>query len=231
MIREFEAVSLKEESGGFVVLLDDETLETPAGNTLWLHPPLLAKAVAEEWASQSSPIDTAVMPMTRFAATTVDRVLPNRDEIVGNSVKLAEADLLCYRAPEPEELVQRQNKLWQPLLDWAKTELNAAMTVTDSILPITQPIECLGSLHRAISKLNEYELMALASLASTSGSLVLGLALIHKRIDAETMADAALVEEIFQLEKWGDDPELLDRVQKTRDELRETEIYIHLLAD
>ncbi|MDA0240316.1 MAG: ATPase [Proteobacteria bacterium] len=231
MIREFEAVSLKEESGGFVVLLDHEKLETPAGNTLWLHPPNLAKAIADEWASQSSPIDTATMPMTRFAATTLDRVLPNRDEIVGNSVKLAEADLLCYRAPEPEELVQRQYNLWQPLLDWAKTDLNAPMVVTDGILPITQPIECLGSLHRAISKLNEYELMALASLASASGSLVLGLALIHKRIDAESMADAALVEETYQLEKWGDDQDLSDRVQKTRDELRETEIYLKLIGD
>lgn len=231
IVREYEAVSLSEESGGFVILLDDEPLETPAGNVLWLQPQRLAEAVVEEWASQSSPIETAIMPMTRFAATTVDRVLPNRDEIVGNSVKLAEADLLCYRAPEPTKLVQRQEELWQPILDWAKSELNAPLVVTTGILPITQPIECLGAIHQAVSKLDEYRLMALASLASAGGSLVLGLALINRRIDVEFMADAALVEEFHQLEKWGEDQELLDRVQKTRNELRETEAFLSLIDD
>ena len=55
--------------------------------------------------------------------------------------------------------------------------------------------------------LDPFRLAALSPLVTISGSLVAGLAVIEQAMPAEAVWDAVSVDERWQLEKWGSDPE------------------------
>ena len=58
------------------------------------------------------------MPLTRLASTAQDRMPELRAAAIEEVVGYAGTDLLCYRAAAPLDLVARQQRVWQPLLDW-----------------------------------------------------------------------------------------------------------------
>jgi len=169
------------------------------------------------------------MPLYRFAATAMDRVGPRRNEVVAVTLKFAETDLLCYRAEDPPELVQRQGERWQPLLDWARESLACEMRVTRGIIPVNQPAAALSALEQALSELDDLKLTAISAVAAAAGSLVIALALARGRIDAETAADLAELEEVFQAERWGHDREALQRRQRIRTDIAEGAQFLNLL--
>jgi chaperone required for assembly of F1-ATPase len=41
---------------------------------------------------------------------------------------------LCYRATSPQELIDRQALHWDPLLDWAASDLGARLNVTQGVI-------------------------------------------------------------------------------------------------
>ena len=70
------------------------------------------------------------MPLTRLAATAIDRTATQRDQVITETAIYAGADLVCYRADHPPELAARQQSAWQPLLDWATLRYDAPLAVT-----------------------------------------------------------------------------------------------------
>ena len=63
------------------------------------------------------------MPLTRLANSIIDGVAPAPAPVAAEIEKYLAADLLCYRAGEPERLRERQAKAWDPILDWARNAL------------------------------------------------------------------------------------------------------------
>src|SRR5215472_8037568 len=104
-------------AGGFQPALDGRPLLTPAKAALTLPNLPFAEAVAEEWRSQGERIRPASMPLTQLANTAIDRVAPDPSATLGELLDYAGTDLVCYRAEAPATLVERQQRLWQPLLD------------------------------------------------------------------------------------------------------------------
>ena len=216
---------------GYSVVLDNKALKTPAGSIVGVPWRRLAEAIAGEWDSQIEFIDPLSMPMMRIAATVLDRVDAARIDIVEGTLKYAEADLICYRAAAPPDLCERQDKLWQPHLDWAAAEFGAPLNVASGIMPVGQPADSLIALRRLVEVIDPYRLAALSLATAASGSLVLGLALLLGRIDAAAAADSAFLDNDFQMKIWGRDEEAWHAMQQIRRELRETERFVELLAD
>jgi chaperone required for assembly of F1-ATPase len=65
-----------------------------------------------------------------------------------------------------------------------------------------------------------FALTAIAGATSGAGSLVIALALAEGRLSPDEAADAALLDELFQAEKWGSDPEAERRRAAIRADLR-----------
>src|SRR5712692_8922439 len=105
--------------GGWGVALDGKKMRTPGKNELVVPNAALAAAIAAEWDAQREEIRPATMPLTRLAATAIDRTAPQRDLIVAETATYADTDLVCYRADHPPALMVRQHAVWQKLIDWA----------------------------------------------------------------------------------------------------------------
>ncbi|MBT3991717.1 MAG: ATPase [Rhodospirillaceae bacterium] len=228
--RFYKAATVIEGTAGLhVVALDGRSVKTPAGAELGVESQALAVAMAAEWEAQEETIDPHSMPLCKLSATTLDRLKVRRDEVIGITLKIAETDLLCYRAEEPEDLVARQQDSWQPELDWAKQELNAELAVTTGVLPINQPESALIALQTALAELDDYHLMGVTNAAAAAGSLILAFSMFRGRIDADAMFEKSVLEEKHQMELWGEDYEALERHDRIRADIQDSARFLKLL--
>ncbi len=169
------------------------------------------------------------MPSTDANAAQ-EQVKRERPAAIGHLLKYATTDLLCYRTEGPAELRERQRESWQPLLDWAAETFDVRLVVTDGVVPVEQPAEALARLRSAVEALDDASLTALASATRASGSLVIGLALVHGHIDAEGAMQASHLDERWQNEKWGEDEEQTKRRAALKDEIEDAVRILDLIG-
>ena len=196
---------------GHGVALDGRSTKTPGKRDLIVPSGPLAAAIVEEWESQQGDLLPQTMPLTRLATTTLDRDAGQREMIVQQVAKYAATDLVCYRAARPPALAARQQAAWQPLIDWAVLRYDAPLTVTTGVIPRGQPKASLRAFATAVAELDDFALTALHAAAAACGSLVIALALLEERIDAEEAFAASQLDETFQIEAWGEDAEQAGR--------------------
>jgi chaperone required for assembly of F1-ATPase len=195
----------------FGVQLDGKPLLTPGKRALRVPSRALAEAIAAEWQGQGVTVKPLELPLTRLVSTALDRVEPRSADVIGEIAKYATTDLLCYRADEPRELIERQAQIWQPLLDWTEARFAAPLTVTQGVLPVAQDLATLAAIERAIAAHDSLQLVALHLATTACGSVVLGLALLAERLSPEEAFAAAALDESFQIERWGEDVEQTQR--------------------
>lgn len=227
--RFYKVVSVDPIDGGWQVALDRRALKTPARSPLTIASRALADAIAEEWDSQVDKIRPETMPIFRLVATAIDRVGPRRDQVIAASLKFADTDLLCYRADRQSDLAALQETRWQPLLDWARDEYGVELRVTAGLIPVSQPAAALSTLCGVVAGLDALSLTGVSALAGTMGSLVLALALARGRIDAEEAGALALLDEIFQSERWGEDEEARANRARTLADIADTARFLKLI--
>jgi chaperone required for assembly of F1-ATPase len=228
--RLYRQVEVASEGDGHRVLLDGRPLRTPAKRALRLPTVALAAAIAAEWRDQGETIQPATMPLTRLASTAQDRLPDLRPAAIAELSDYAGTDLLCYRAAAPLELVERQGQAWQPLLDWAASTYGARLSVTTSILPVEQPPAAVQSLQAAVEVLDDWPLVGLHAATTALGSLILGLALAGGRINAEQALAASLLDELFEIERWGEDVEISRRHAALRRDVEAAAAFLGALA-
>jgi chaperone required for assembly of F1-ATPase len=141
----------------------------------------------------------------------------------------AGTDLLCYRADHPANLVARQAAAWQPWLDWAEQQHDARLVPASGIMPVAQPEPALRALHAAVERLGDWRLVGLHAATTLLGSLVLGLAFERGAIDSEQAFTTALLDELFEMEQWGEDDEQIRRHARIRADLVAADRYLRLL--
>ncbi|HET8727246.1 MAG TPA: ATP12 family protein [Alphaproteobacteria bacterium] len=211
-------------------MLDAKPLRTPARAPLVLPTRPLAEAIAAEWAAQEGQLRPGEMHRTQLAVTAIDRVAPNREAVIDEVTAYGGTDLLCYRAEAPLALAERQHAVWQPHLDWCAVAFDAPLAVTRGIIHRAQSEAALASLRRAVAAQDDLRLTALHTATVALGSLVLGLALIGRRIDAEEAFAASVLDEDFQIERWGEDAEAARRRAAIRAELAAIADFVGRLA-
>ena len=188
-----------------VVTLDGRPVRTPGRVPLALPTDALAQAVADEWRAVEGEIDPRTMPLTGLANAAIDIVTPTPARFAATLAAYGESDLLCYRAHEPEPLIERQHAAWDPLLDWARHRYDVHIETTAGIMHRAQPPATIERLGDAIAALSPFPLAAAAPIVTMTGSLILALALVEGEADADTIWAAAHIDEDWQVEMWGED--------------------------
>jgi chaperone required for assembly of F1-ATPase len=230
MKRVYKSVSVRSVDGGWGVSLDGRTMRTPGKNELILPTEALAAAIAAEWDAQQGEIRPATMPLTRLAATAIDRTAPQRSSVVDEVAGYAGTDLVCYRADEPPALAARQQAVWQPLIDWATARYDAALAVTRGIVPIRQSATMLAIFAAVVARQDDFRLTALLGVTAACGSLVIALALLEGRLDAATAFAASQLDETFQIEAWGEDSEATLRRRTLAADIDAAARFLQLLS-
>jgi len=232
MRRVYNKVAVREaEGGGWGVALDGRPLRTPAKNELTVPQQRLAAAIAAEWDAQDPDIRPERMPLTRLAATAIDRTAAKRSDIAAEIANYAGTDLVCYRAEHPPALAARQEAVWQPLINWAVGRYDAGLAVTAGIVPVTQSPAALKAFAAAVESQDDFRLTALQAITAACGSLVIALALLEGRVDAAAAFTASQLEETFQIEAWGEDAEAAARRAALAADIAATARFLELLGD
>ncbi|MFZ3583009.1 ATP12 family chaperone protein [Loktanella sp. DJP18] len=191
----------------FSVELDGRPVKTPYKQPLILPTLAMAEAIALEWQAQSDLIDPTTMPATRAANSAIDKVAPQHAEVVDILAAYGENDLLCYRAAQPQALIDQQAAAWDPWLAWAAQALEAPLHVTTGVMPIDQPAQSIARMHARVARFDNFALTGFHDLVQLSGSLVLAFAVAAGKLTAHAAWPISRVDENFQISQWGDDEE------------------------
>ena len=89
--------------------------------------------------------------------------------------------------------------------------MDAPLRVTTGVGYVKQHHDCISALKRAVAAQTPDTLAALGIAVPALGSLVLGLALAAGALDGETAYALGALDELFQVEQWGEDEEATAR--------------------
>lgn len=231
MKRFYKSAGFTSTGDGYAIELDGKSVKTPAKNVLVVPFSALAAAIAAEWEEQGEEIDTHSMRLTRLANSAVDRVVKHRSAVISEIAGYADTDLVCYRAAEPEELVRRQTDGWGPIVAWLQDRHGIGMRVTTGLLPIEQDPADIDAIRSVVGEFDPFALAGLHLVTVSCGSVAIGLAVEAGRIDGAAAWELSLIDESYQIDEWGEDPDatkqrkgLLDDIVAATEFLRLHEI-------
>jgi chaperone required for assembly of F1-ATPase len=206
--------------GGYVIRLDGKPIKTVMQHSLILASRGLAEAIANEWQAQGKDVIPATMPLMQLATTMADKVKgPDRAAMNIEILKYGASDLLCYFAATPPDLVKRQEQHWLPLLEWLAREHGVKLEHIAGIKYHNQPPESLEKLNKIVIGLSPEDFTVVQAATALTGSVVIALALSEGYLDAASAHEAACVDELYQLEKWGEDQLARKRLDHIKSEL------------
>jgi len=226
--RFYKEVSLKASNDQYEILLDGRVIKTPMKSTLAVKTEPLGIAISDEWSAQGEEIDSETMILTKLANTALDRVAPRRGDILEELVSYGANDLLCYRATDPNSLVELEQKVWDPILNWIKEQHNIRLELAAGVVHVSQSSSEITKLAGLYDQFDEFELTALHNMTTMLGSAVLPLALILGEWETEDVWAAAHLEENFQIERWGEDEQAQNRRKFRHGEFLETYNFYQL---
>ena len=180
----------------FVVQLDRRNLRTPGGAKLAIPAdrPLLACLIAQEWDEQTQLIKPHSLPLTSLMSRAIDALQDDergRKEVQDYLMRYLDTDTVCFFDKEPARLVQLQKERWTPLLEWTRRLLDADVHTATGTLVCRQPDATRAKVERLVAGLPPLDLASLERAVMVSKSMIIGLALIHRYIEAEQAALAA----------------------------------------
>lgn len=216
------------QNGNYQVLLDNRPVKLPSGAALEVPFSGLAQAIAQEWGTTSDTFTPNDLPLTQLVCTALERISPNRADIIQSLAAYGLNDLLCYRADTPPALIARQHEQWDPWLQWLERVHDIALIPTNGLMPIDQLPWTKERLTALLTAQTDYELAALGVLIPAFGSFVLGLAVIQNALLPETACAAAALDEIWQAEQWSEDLQNKALRQHTLQDVKNTLRFLDL---
>ncbi len=216
---------------GYAVALDGRLLKTPAKSDLIVPSHELAQAIQSEWDAIETDIDPDVLPFTRLANASIDKVVPQGPEIVAMLAAYGETDLLCHRADGPDGLVARQADTWDPVLTWALNTHGLRFDCVAGIMAVDQPKESLDAISDWLAAQNPFALMALHDLTTISGSVILARAIDGGFLDGDAAWAASRVDEDWQAELWGLDSIAVKAAKVKEAEFLRASVMLDMVRD
>lgn len=212
--RFYKTAAAAPRDGGGAVLLDGRPLRTPSRAAFLLPTVELAEICAAEWDAQIEIVRPETMPITKLANVALDHTPAARTSILENIAGYAATDLVCHRADKPEALVERQTRAWDPLILWAADALKAPLFAVPGVIAGGQSEAAAAAFTQRAATMDDFRLTGLAHATGTAGSGVIGFALALGRLDAVAAFETACLDEIWQLEIWGEDDLARERLER-----------------
>jgi len=204
--RFYKSVTIEDKEGEWRVLLDGMQLRTPGKLKLAVSSKVVAEKIAAEWDAQTKIINPSIMPVTRLVNVAIEQTPERRPDLVAEARRYAQTDLLCYRAPEPRILKERQSAAWDKWLEWGG-ERAVVLETTESLHAIQQPKQSLERIDSYATSLNDLGLTLFVHLIAVYGSVILALAVMEQVLSAANAFDLSRLDAIYQIELWGEDEE------------------------
>lgn len=224
--RFYKDVDVARVEGGYAVTLDARQAKTPGHKIPVVVETLeIAQALAAEWAAQGEFIDPATMPMVRLINSAVESGVDMIPAFRAEIGKFVGNDLLLYRADSPQELVDRQDQVWDDALVKTARHFCVAFQPTIGIIHQKQPDATLEKLDAALAGEGLVGLTALVSITGLTGSGILAIALLHQLLTPDEVWLAAHVDEDHQIGLWGEDEEAMERRAKRKAEF-DTAVFV-----
>jgi len=211
--RFYQNVSYEQEGRSWVIMLDEKTLTSPARTSLRLPSEALAQLLVTEWDAQIETINPEAMPHTKLANVAHDHMGATKSLTVGELVRFASNDVLCFRVAQPLDLQERQAQQWDVWLDWAEQRFGARLGTSTGLQSPQIPLIALETMRSTALEMEPFLLTAMTHAASILSSTVLGFALAEGKLDAKTAFDLSRIEENWQIERWGVDEEAAERAE------------------
>ncbi len=218
--------------GGYTLRLDGRNVKTPLQHSLLVPTMPLAAALAAEWEAQGDDVVLSSMPLNQLVNMMIDKCASksaDRAAMNAEVLRFAGSDLICYFATHPQDLVGRQEAVWNPLVAWVQDEYGVILKTIQGIQYIHQPPETLAKMQSVIEGLDAADFTAVQAVTALTGSVVIGLGMQTGRLGAVQAFEAAGVDEVYQLEKWGEDKIARDRLHELQAELETVEKFRFLL--
>ena len=216
----YKDVSVKKSDSGYAILLDGKGVKTPARHQLIVCSDQIANVLVEEWKSQSEFIDPATMPVTRMINSTLDGVEKARSAMCKEIGRFVGTDMLFYRASDPKRLVERQKKIWGPVVSWIEGLFEIHVVLIEGIVHQEQDLLFLEKVEQYANSLSDFRLAGLHVLVTLMGSSVLGLAIAEQFLSADSAWEIAHLDEDWNSELWGSDEDATERRNKRTLEMR-----------
>jgi ATP synthase F1 complex assembly factor 2 len=99
-------------------------------------------------------------------------------------------------------LIALQRRRWHPVVEWARARYGPINVATDLVIK-PHPHETRERVRSELAALDAWRLTAVESLTAGCKSVLLPLALYHRRISVKDAVQAARVEEEHQIQQWG----------------------------
>ncbi|KAJ7582851.1 ATP12-domain-containing protein [Mycena floridula] len=194
--------------GNLVVTLDKRPLKTPSGNLLVLpqNKRVVATLIAAEWQNQKTVLKHHALPMTSLVTRAIDSLAEEntRTELVTSLLEYLSTDTICFYHHKPERLVELQTEHWDPLHQWVQQTYGVEMIKFTSVLSNLQPVETRRKLGEVLAGFDRWELAAFERATHITKSFIIALALVTKHITVEQASEAARVEVLSQIDRWGE---------------------------
>jgi len=211
MKRFYKKVAAEKTGEHWQVTLDGRAIKTQGGRAQQIASPTLADAMAKEWRDQGEELDPKSFPFRDLTDYAIDIAATDTPSLIDKLVQYAETDTLCYRADPHDALFARQQEEWEPILAAIEAREGVQFTRVSGIMHRAQPQETLAKLRTRLESMDAFALAGLQTLASLATSFSIGLEALQPEANAETLWNAANLEELWQEELWGTDPEAQGR--------------------
>jgi chaperone required for assembly of F1-ATPase len=208
--RFYENATVAATPDGHAVQLDGKPVLTPVRRPHAAPTRELAQALAAEWNAQTEVVDPAMMPLTRLANSIIDGVAQTPRPVADEIKKYLASDLLFYRAGEPEGLVERQARHWDPILQWVAETLGAKFYLGEGVVHVAQPESALEAARAAVPD-DPWRLGAAHVITTLTGSALIAVAMARGALSTEAAWQAANVDEDWNMERWGRDEMAIKR--------------------
>lgn len=156
----------------------------------------------------------------------VSEIKDCREDVIDKLVQFAPTDSLLFWANN-DELVKKQEQLWNPILNWANQEINAKYITTKDLNVPEQDPYSLNNMKNFMKNLSDKELAAFYLASLNMKSELLAAALVKGHISAEQAFDAANLEELWQSEHWGKEDISEQKRQSMKQELCDIEQFLN----
>ena len=148
----------------------------------------------------------------------------SRKEVIDRLVVFSQTDMLLFWGHE-KDLIERQEKVWGPILQWANNEINVEFVKTQG-LDVPENKASGEKLKDYLNSFSDKELAAFYVAALNMKSVLLAIALVKKRLSADEAFNAAFLDELWQAESWGVEKEAEKRRVELKKELHEIEDFL-----
>lgn len=219
----------KKSSNSYEILLDENVLKTPMKKKLTIQNSKIAEEIYKEWNQDKNILDTDAMIFYGIISTSIDKISNNRILYINEILNFIDTDLICYRAEEPNDLVQWQSKNWDPILLKVEKYINNKIDVFKGIMPLKQNKGIKFKITKFLTKFSDLEIIALHKITNITGSIFLSLCILNNDIIKEKVFELSHLDELWQAENWGYEEEASKNREKIKIQLNRTMYFLDCL--